>query len=211
MARAGTARGRDAESEATRRTILEHAAHLIATGGAERLSIRELCARAGVTAPTIYHHFGDKAALVDRVVDDAFAEFDRAFARRSVPADPVERLRWSFGRYVEFGLRHPEHYRLMFEGATIRSTAGALASYDALRRGIAAIDAAGRLRVGVEEGTAASWAAVHGVTSLAIRGALQQQASAITIMREALIAHITHDAGRRAPRLAAARNERSRQ
>jgi len=210
MARMGAARGRDAESEATRRTILEHAAHLIATGGAERLSIRELCARAGVTAPTIYHHFGDKAALIDRVVDDAFAEFDRTFARRTVPADPVERLRWSFGRYVEFGLRHPEHYRLMFEGATIRSTAGALASYDALRRGIAAIDAAGRLRVGVEEGTAASWAAVHGVTSLAIRGALQQQASAIAIMREALIAYIARAAGRRAPRLAA-RNERSRQ
>jgi AcrR family transcriptional regulator len=202
MARAGTARGRDAESEATRRTILEHAAHLIATGGAERLSIRELCARAGVTAPTIYHHFGDKAALIDRVVDDAFAEFDRAFARRSVPADSVEHLRWSFGRYVEFGLRHPEHYRLMFEGATIRPTAGALASYDGLRRGIAAIDAAGRLRVGVEEGTAAAWAALHGVTSLAIREALQQQAPAIAIMREALIAYITRDAGRRAPRLA---------
>jgi AcrR family transcriptional regulator len=209
--RAGATRGRDAESEATRRTILEHAAHLIANGGAERLSIRELCARAGVTAPTVYHHFGDKAALIDRVVDDAFAEFDRAFARRAVPTDPVERLRWSFGRYVEFGLRHPEHYRLMFESGSIRPTTGARASYDALRRGIAAIDAAGRLRVPIPEGTAASWAAVHGVTSLAIRGALQPQAPAIAIMREALIAHITRDAERRAPRLAAARTERSRQ
>ncbi len=149
--RALARRGRDAESEATRRSILEAAAHLLANGGAERLSIRELCARARVTAPTVYHHFGDKAALVDRVVDDCFAEFDRAFARRAVPTDPIEALRWSFDRYVEFGLRYPEHYRLMFEGASIRPTAGARASYDALRRRISAIAAAGRLRVPIPE------------------------------------------------------------
>src|ERR1700675_4347593 len=93
-------RARDRESEATRRTILQVAEVLLANGGEEGLSIRELCARAGVTPPTIYHHFGDKAALIDRVVDDCFATFDRAFARRTVPTDPVEALRWSFGRYV---------------------------------------------------------------------------------------------------------------
>jgi AcrR family transcriptional regulator len=210
-ARVGTVRARDAESEATRRTILESAAHLLASGGAERLSIRELCARAGVTPPTIYHHFGDKAALIDRVVDDCFAEFDRAFARRAVPADPVEALRWSFGRYVEFGTRYPEHYRVMFEGSRIRPTTGARASYDALRRRIAAIHAVGRLQVPIEEGTAASWAAVHGVTSLAIRGVLKPQSPAIALVREALITQLTRGARRREPRLAAARTERSRQ
>src|SRR5580765_3754074 len=118
--RSGAVRSRDAESEATRRTILEAAEALLATVGEAGLSIRELCARAGVTPPTIYHHFGDKAALVERVVDDRFADFDRAFARRTVPTDPVEALRWAFGRYVEFGLRYPEHYRLMFETGRIR-------------------------------------------------------------------------------------------
>src|SRR5262245_60330788 len=184
-------RARDLESEATRRAILDAAEELIAAGGEAGLSIRELCARAGVTPPTIYHHFGDKAALIDRVVDDCFAEFDRAFAQRSVPADPVEALRWAFGRYVEFGLRYPEHYRLMFESTSIRPTAGSLASYDGLRRRIAAIAAAGRLQVPIEEATAASWAAVHGVTSLAIRGALQPQSPAIAIVREALITKLT--------------------
>src|SRR5207248_2554581 len=77
------------------------------------LSIRELCARARVTAPTVYHHFGDKGALLDRLVDACFAELDRAFTRRRSPADPVEALRWGFDRYVEYGLAHPSHYRLM--------------------------------------------------------------------------------------------------
>ena len=47
---------------------------------AEGLTQRELGARAGVTAPTVYHHFGDKAALVTRVIDECFGEFDRATA-----------------------------------------------------------------------------------------------------------------------------------
>src|SRR5215470_9094940 len=109
------ARSRDRESEATRRAILDAAGHLLATRGEDGLSIREVCARAGVTPPTIYHHFGDKQALVDRVVDDCFEAFDRSFAGRAAPADPVERLRWGFDRYVEHGLAHPTHYRLMFQ------------------------------------------------------------------------------------------------
>ncbi len=77
--------------------------------GEDGLSIREVCARAGVTAPTIYHHFGDKAALVDRVVDDCFADFDRAFARTRARR-PIRSRRCAgrFDRYVEYGLRHPD-------------------------------------------------------------------------------------------------------
>src|SRR5512145_1085601 len=95
-AKATALRSRDVESEATRRAILDAAGNLLATVGERGLSIREVCARAGVTAPTIYHHFGDKAALVARVVEDCFADFDRAFAHRAAPHDPIEALRWSF-------------------------------------------------------------------------------------------------------------------
>src|SRR5215510_3211667 len=99
--------GRRRSTAATRRAILAATEHLLATAGEEGLSIREVCSRADVTPPTIYHHFGDKRALVDRVVDDCFAEFDAALALRTPPADPVEALRWAFDRYVEYGLAHP--------------------------------------------------------------------------------------------------------
>jgi AcrR family transcriptional regulator len=198
VARMTATRSRDAESAATRRAILAAAAELLASGGEDGLSIRELCARASVTPPTIYHHFGDKAGLVDRDVDECFADFDGAFARRAIPADPVEALRWAFARYVEFGTRHPTHYRLMFERHAIRPTPGALASYDGLRRCVAAIGAAGRLRVPVEHATAACWAALHGITSLAIRGALESESPAIGLVRESMISHLTRAPGRRA-------------
>ncbi len=144
-ARATAARSRDLESEATRRAILDAAEELLAAGGEEGLSIRELCARAGVTPPTIYHHFGEKAALVDRVVDERFADFDRAVAGRAAPTDPVEALRWGFDRYVEYGVEHPRHYRLMFETRHERPTPSGRRAYDGLRRSVAAIGAAGRL------------------------------------------------------------------
>src|SRR5882672_11755100 len=113
-ARYALARSREVESESTRQTILEAAEDLLANGGEAAVSIRELCRRAGVTPPTIYHHFGDKRALVDRVIDDCFAEFDRALAQRAAPPDPIDALAWAFDRYLEYGRSHPAHYRLMF-------------------------------------------------------------------------------------------------
>ena len=186
-----TLRSRDRESEATRRAILDAAERLLASVGEAGLSIREVCARAGVTPPTIYHHFGDKAALVARVVDDCFAAFDRAFAHRAAPHDPVEALRWGFDRYVEYGLRHPTHYRLMFGARPSRPSTAGLASYDGLRRRIMAIAEVGRLGVPVEDATAAFWAAVHGVTSLLISEYWTPEAPAIALVRDAMIDQLT--------------------
>jgi len=188
MAPPAVLRARDRGAAATRRSILAAAELLLAQGGEAGLSIRELCARTGVTPPTVYHHFGDKGALVDRLVDACFAEFDRSFTRRPAPADPVEALRWGFDRYVEYGLAHPKHYRLMFQRSMPRRpTAAALASYDRLRQRVAAIAAAGRLVPPVEDATAAFWSAVHGVTSLLIAGFWKPGAPAVALVREAML------------------------
>jgi AcrR family transcriptional regulator len=200
-ARVALARSRDAESATTRRTILTAAQELLAGG---RLSIRELCARAGVTPPTIYHHFGDKDALIERVIDDCFAVFDQALARRRPPADPVEALRWAFDRYVEYGLAHPTHYRLMFQRGDSRpATPAGRASYDRLRSMVAAIDSAGRLAHPVEEATRACWCAAHGVTSLLVGNYFAVDDPAVALLRDGLIAQLTTAPGarqRRRPR-----------
>jgi len=193
MANIGPARGasRESESEATRRAILDAAEHLLASGGEERLSIRELCVRVGVTPPTIYHHFGDKAALVDRVIDECFAEFDEAFGDRRAPRDPVERLRWEFDRYVEHGVAHPTHYRLMFQRGPRRATSRGVASYERFRRTVAAVEVAGRLRAPLEAATAALWSTAHGVTSLLIAGFWAADSPAIALARDSMIAELT--------------------
>lgn len=196
---------RELESAATRRAILDAAEHLLATVGEEGLSIREVCKRAGVKAPTVYHHFGDKAALVERVVDECFADFDRAFAGRAAPSDPVEALRWSFDRYVEYGVRHPAHYRLIFQPRRVISTPGGRASYDGLRRRIAALHAAGRLRDSVEDASAVCWATVHGVTALLVSGFFAPDAPFVALARDSMITQLTKPAAARALRRAARR------
>src|SRR2546422_4996392 len=64
---------------------------------------------------------------------------------------------------------------------------------------LAAIAAAGRLRVPVEEATRACWCAAHGVTSLLAGGYFSAQDSPVALLRDGLIAQLTTaPAGRRA-------------
>lgn len=175
----------------TRDAILDAAEAILARGGEEALSIRELCARVGVTAPTIYHHFGDKDGLVAQVVDACFAEFDEALTTGRMPSDPVEALRWGFDRYVAYGVAHPAHYRLLFQRRRERPTPSALASYGRLESLIATIDAAGRLRVPVREAAPAVWAAAHGVTTLVIAGFFGPKSPAVSHVRDGLVAELT--------------------
>ncbi len=189
-------RTRDRESAATRRAILRAGQHLLAKGGEAALSIRELCARAGVTAPTVYHHFGDKEALVDRIVNDWFLEFDRTIAAAAPTDDPVEALRRGLEQYVAYGCAQPEHYRLIFSRA--RRTPAGLAAYDRLRRHMQALAAAGRLAEPVEDATAACWASVHGVTSLVVAGFLTPEAPAVRLALDAILTQlVTQPAPRR--------------
>lgn len=208
MARDGAVRPRAAVSEATRRAILDAAAELLASAGEEGLSIRELCQKAGVTPPTVYHHFGDKAALVDRVVDECFAAFDVAFDDRTPPSDPVARLRWGFDAYVAYGVAHPVHYRLMFQRSEGRPTPAGLASYDRLRRMVRAVDDAGRLLAPLEDAAAAIWSSVHGVTSLVIAGFWTQDAPAIALVRDAMLAQLAAPPSKKSRRITKRTKER---
>ena len=194
----------------TREAILAAAEDILSRGGEGALSIRELCARVGVTAPTIYHHFGDKDALVAEVVDACFAEFDRALAGGRVPGDPVEALRWGFDRYVAYGRAHPAHYRLLFQRRLETPTPAALASYGRLERLVGRIAAAGRLRVPIAEAAPAFWAAVHGATALVIAGFLRPRSPAVHRLRDALVAALTTSPAPRAARTETSGNKGGR-
>ena len=98
--------------QGARRRILDEAEALLVTGGVDAFSIRKLVAQCGFTAPTLYHHFGDKQRLVDAVLEVRFAEL--ADELRAVPAsmDPIERLRMLALVFGRFGVEHPTHYEL---------------------------------------------------------------------------------------------------
>jgi len=186
------------DTEAPRRAILDAAAELFAEGGEERLSIREVCARAGVTAPTVYHHFGDKDGLVLKVIEDSFTAFVQTVGALDKPQDPIEALVWAWDGYVAYGAAHPMHYRIVFLRRLTRPTPipAATAAYQRLVNVVAAVEAEGLLVPPLEDACKAFWSAMHGVTSLIANGYLPPDAPASALVRDAVIAHITRPRGR---------------
>ncbi len=91
--------------------LLLATAELLTEAGGGPVSTRAICDRAGVKAPTLYHHFGSKQGLVDAVLDYGFAQYVGGGGPGS--ADPIADLRTGWDRHVAFGLAHPSFYVLL--------------------------------------------------------------------------------------------------
>jgi AcrR family transcriptional regulator len=109
-------RARRGEGDRLRGEILAAAqALLLETADTSAVSIRAIADRVGVTAPSIYRHFADKDALMMAVCAGVFDQLDDALEKAGAgAADPFEELCLKGRAYVEFGVAHPEHYRLIF-------------------------------------------------------------------------------------------------
>jgi AcrR family transcriptional regulator len=88
---------------------------LLELGDQEKLSVRAVTARAGVTPNALYLHFADKDALLSAVMIAGYLEL-RAFLRAAVPAysDPIEQLRAYSHAYLRFAEQRPGIYRVLF-------------------------------------------------------------------------------------------------
>ena len=161
-----------------RAALIAEAVAMIADGGVDSVTMREIGRRLDVSRAAPYRHFSDKAALLVAV---AAAGFDRLNARlRRVEAAPqagmapLERLG---EEYVRFALAHPAHYRLMYgrealsrpDNPELRDAANTL--FEDLAALFEAYQAAGRIRAGDARAQAyVAWSAVHGLASLLTDG-----------------------------------------
>lgn len=159
-------------------------------GGLERLSLREIARRAGVSPAAPYRHFAGLGELLAAVATDGFDELAEGLdAAWNEPAvDPLAAL----GRaYVRFARANPRLYRLMFG-------AGADASHDSpLRQSGRAAFA--RLKAAIAQDRAlderaariaavGAWSHVHGLAMLL----LDRQIPRIdAVDEEALVAAVT--------------------
>src|SRR4030081_760407 len=139
----------------TRDRILLAAAQLMDESGNTTVSTRAVCERAGVEAPTLYHHFGNKQGLIDAVIQHGFNQYVDPQTAQDNALDPIDAIRHGWDRHIRFGLENPRFYALLY-GNVERGRPCAITS-PALTRltGLLAVAAkAGRLRVAPAEAAA---------------------------------------------------------
>jgi len=174
----GSAERRTRERTETRQRILDAAREMFVERGYEATTMRAIADRIEYTPTAIYHHFRNKEALLAELCAADFRALAGAFQKIGRIEDPIERLRRSGQTYVEFGLRHPMQYQLMFMTrkptevlAGIRSTDPSEGSYAFLQQTCADVIATGRIRPEYqdpEELALMAWSALHGFLSLRI-------------------------------------------
>ncbi|MBE1501491.1 AcrR family transcriptional regulator [Amycolatopsis lexingtonensis] len=154
--------GRSSNATSTRDRLLLAAGQLLHEAGDGPVSTRAICERAGVQAPTLYHHFGSKQGLLDAVVNYGFTQYVQA---PDAGGDPVDRIREGWDRHVEYGLAHPAFYVLLYgqiePGVPCNLTSSAEAMLLELFTPLAR---EGRLRVEAAEAARQFAAANSGVT-----------------------------------------------
>jgi AcrR family transcriptional regulator len=116
MAPTTRARNPRGQGELLRAALLDAARDLLGElGDQDKLSIRAVTARAGVTPNALYLHFADKEALLSAVIIAGYTEL-RAFLRgaAALSTDPVDRLRAFALAYLDFAAQRPGIYRVLF-------------------------------------------------------------------------------------------------
>ena len=176
----------------TEETILEAAADILERVGPEGLSTRAVCAAAKVTAPTLYHHFGDKAGLLNALVSRGIADFMSLKRLSHTTDDPLADLRRGWDGWIEFAIARPKLFGLMVEQSLKQPelTHEALSN---MRREMARLHAQKKLKRGLDADAAAlaMQAAANGVIALLRGGASTQQIkSTSSLLFEAVLGRV---------------------
>ena len=101
------------KSDSAKQRLLQAAARLLAEQGVG-VSTRAICEAAGVTAPTLYHYFGDRDGLMQAVVAHGFANYLASKRAIESTGDPVEDIRRGWIDHNDWGTSNPEFYALMY-------------------------------------------------------------------------------------------------
>jgi AcrR family transcriptional regulator len=101
--------------QATRREILDAAWQVARERGLAQVTLREVAARVGMRAPSLYSHFPSKNAIYDAMFGEAWAECLTAMtaATASTPRSPRAALRLYARSFFDFAVSDLARHQLM--------------------------------------------------------------------------------------------------
>ena len=164
--------GRDLRSE-----LLRTSRELLDEAGPSALSMREVARRAGCTHQAPYHYFANREAILAALVCEGFDELaDRlAVAHDGLGSADLHAVLVASGNaYVEFALRHPGVFRVMFRPDVCdpERFPEVVQAGQRARRELARLAKAVMGDGAQVEAEVLIWSGVHGLASLLLDGPL---------------------------------------
>src|SRR3984957_4895596 len=158
-----------------REALLQGAIRVIAEVGPAAFTLREVARRAGVSHNAPYRHFRDKDALLAAVAAQGFRELTRAMREAGErQSNALDKLKQSGMAYVDFAIRRPEHFTVMFDAPAIASKdpeyiEASQEAFNTLVNYVRSSQEEGQLRAGnTPERTLYAWSLVHGIAKIAV-------------------------------------------
>ncbi len=162
-----------------RRAIMEAAVEMIEETGLEKMSLREIARKLGVTTAAPYHHFKDRHALMVALAQEGYAELLATLSTsRSDAGSAAAELDGAVLAFLRFALRRRAVYTVMLSSELVEDhRTGELKlpgemSFEAARSSIAKSSG-----LGFKESAEAAfcvWAMLSGISRLAIGGVLRE-------------------------------------
>lgn len=177
--------------------LLQAAAELLANSAGKLVSTRQITELAGVTAPTLYHHFGDKEGLFNAVIDAGFEEYVAGEHNFVPTGHPLQDVRQIWDNHLQFGLDNPQLYSVMFGNIRPESRPARVAEAEGfMEEMLEKAAAAGLLCVSPVEASRSILAANVGVTLMLIAEPAEGRNFDLSDMtREAVITAVSSAAG----------------
>ncbi|WP_312977235.1 TetR/AcrR family transcriptional regulator [Corynebacterium sp.] len=186
--------------QATRRQIIDAARGILATDGADALTLDGVAERADVAVQTIYNRIGGRSTLLLAVAEQAMLEsrgyMDAAYEAVGAPED---RLVLAATAYARFARECPQEFRILVEPPDLPEAVSKIAELTRIQNA----KLARTIRDGMEAGTIRAdldpealatvfWATMNGLLALTWRpGALQSSEGHLDQLLEAYIATMT--------------------
>ena len=173
MSEAKTAESRPYHHGDLRRALVDAARRLLESEGPSALSLRAVAREAGVSPAAPYHHFKDKAELLDAVAQEGWDILDQQMIEAKAKASGPQQLTALGLAYVCFARDNPALYRVMYDAARDKEMLPAEAdqnddsAYCQVRNTMVEYGANPDDATHLELSTIAAWCAAHGLAEMA--------------------------------------------
>ena len=154
-----------------RRGLVDAARRLLEEEGPSALSLRAVARVAGVSPAAPYHHFKDKAELLEAVAHEGWHELDLALSKaRTETEDPRARMTNLGVAYVCFARDNPALYRVMYDRSRDKDALPDQlkddGAYCQVRNTIDENSGHHATEIDLELATIAAWCAGHGLAEM---------------------------------------------